>query len=252
MNTNMELTANFQPITYTLTVNVNDETLGVVSRDPNMTSYPPGTVVTLTAAAAAVGSFYRWLYDGEVITNATITVIMDSNKTLTAEFAPVVSVTTVNINGKTYRIMKMGSQTWMAENLNIETSNSWCHSDNPANCAKYGRLYNWVAAKTACPAGWHLPANEEWNRLVATAGGSTKLKAESPDWDGTDEYGFSALPGGSKSPSYINLGRCGNWWTATERDSDRARDRHMCADSMNVMEFDYAKSNGFSVRCVQN
>jgi uncharacterized protein (TIGR02145 family) len=97
----------------------------------------------------------------------------------------------------------------MAENLNIKTDGSWCYDNDESNCDKYGRLYNWNAAKTACPAGWHLPSREEWGNLAKAAGGTgeygtggkagKKLKAKS-GWDnkgnGTDDYGFSVLLGG--------------------------------------------------------
>ena len=58
------------------------------------------------------------------------------------------------------------SETWMAENLNYETANSWCYGDKEENCAKYGRLYTWAAAMEACPTGWHLPSQDEWKELI--------------------------------------------------------------------------------------
>jgi uncharacterized protein (TIGR02145 family) len=123
-------------------------------------------------------------------------------------------------DGKTYRTVKIGKQTWMAENLNYQTDNSWCYEKEVSNCKKYGRLYSWDAALDACPAGWHLPYYDEWEDLVAFAGGDslagTKLKSKSPKWGGTDNYGFSATPGGERTPGgyYHLLGSWGGWWTA--------------------------------------
>jgi len=154
---------------------------------------------------------------------------------------------------------------WMAENLNIDigTANSWCYNNADSNCVKYGRLYTWNAAKTACPTGWRLPDTSDWNRLVATAGGSiagSKLKSSS-GWNnysgisGNDQYGFSALPGGQRASdgsfgNFIDAGDYGYWWTATEYGSN-AYTRGIYYDNDNVGEGYGGKSNGFSVRCLE-
>ena len=117
-------------------------------------------------------------------------------------------------DGKIYRKVKIGKQTWMAENLNYETNNSYCYEDNPTNCQKYGRLYEWKAAIDACPRGWHLPSEDEFDALSAAVGGKStaaKMLKSQTGWDrngnGTDAYGFAALPAGymSKSDYYRNF-----------------------------------------------
>jgi uncharacterized protein (TIGR02145 family) len=164
-------------------------------------------------------------------------------------------------DGQKYRKVKIGNQTWMAENLNHKTGNSWCYEDNNANCKKYGRLYDWNTAKTACPTGWHLPSREEWKDIVSTAGDGNvagkKLKATS-GWNvngnGTDDYGFSALPGGGcgSDGNFDDAGYYGGWWTATEVGAGYAYGRYMNCGHDYVGEYDDDESNGFSVRCVKD
>jgi len=164
-------------------------------------------------------------------------------------------------DGKKYKTVKIGTQTWMAENLNYEAEGSKCYENNPANCAKYGRLYNWRTAMEVCPKGWHLPTNEEWENLVDFAGGEDtagkKLKAESgwnENGNGTDDFGFSALPGGYdySGGSFVNVGNVGSWWDATEDGGFFAYLRDMLYDYSFVRRnIGDNKSSLFSVRCVQ-
>jgi uncharacterized protein (TIGR02145 family) len=162
-------------------------------------------------------------------------------------------------DGKTYRTVKIGNQVWMAENLNYQTGNSWCYDDRQSNCNKYGRLYDWNTAMKACPAGWVLPTRNEWNQLVNAAGGNsaagTKLKSKSPDWNGEDAYGFSALPGGLRNivGSFNGLGSWGHWWAATRDASfDYAYLRGMKSNNTGVSEGSSDKSDSRSVRCLQD
>jgi len=171
-------------------------------------------------------------------------------------------------DGKTYRKVNIGGQTWMAENLNYKTpSGSWCYGNEISNCNTYGRLYDWNTAMTVCPTGWHLPTREEWGDLAIVAGGNgnygvggmagMKLKSERGwfnDGNGTDAYGFSAMPGGHRGPGgYFNgAGSGGLWWSATEDDSVNAYYRDVYYDIDNLYESHNVKNHGFSVRCVMN
>jgi uncharacterized protein (TIGR02145 family) len=165
-------------------------------------------------------------------------------------------------DGKAYRTTTIGTQTWMAENLNYNASGSKCYVDynSISYCTTYGRLYNWSTAmalpsscnsascqdqvnekhKGACPAGWHVPSVADWDKLLRyvdgdestysnydSPTGGTHLKAES-GWgdisEGKDTYGFSGLPGGfGRSDSDFTLrGYNGDWWSTSEYDDGNA------------------------------
>ena len=103
-------------------------------------------------------------------------------------------------DGKAYKIVTIGSQTWMAQNLNYDEKNSYCYGNIDENCSKYGRLYY---GTNHCPAGWHLPTIDEWNALIDFVGGVSvagKILKSASGWNefgnGTDAYEFSALPAG--------------------------------------------------------
>jgi uncharacterized protein (TIGR02145 family) len=154
-------------------------------------------------------------------------------------------------------------KTWLAENLNCDVAGSVCWGKDPANCAKYGRLYTWAAAKTVCPSPWRLPSDAEWEALVTAVGGSstagTKLKADSPLWygdgKGADEFSFSALPGGigHSDGSFDDVGSHGYWWSATEGGASTAYSRYMYYDNAGVDRSFHDDEYAFiSVRCVQD
>jgi uncharacterized protein (TIGR02145 family) len=177
----------------------------------------------------------------------------------------------------------IGSQVWLKRNLDVPhnegNGTSGCYE---ANCDTYGRLYDWSAAmnlpsdcngilSTAeedddckvdpkhqglCPSGWHIPTNDEWGTLVTAVGTNpgTKLKASGDLWNGTDDYGFSALPGGygDSDGSFVNVGSFGYWWSATENNATDARNRHMLGSTSGVNVGNNYKSFLYSVRCVQD
>jgi uncharacterized protein (TIGR02145 family) len=131
-------------------------------------------------------------------------------------------------DGQTYKVVKIGNQVWMAENLNYETSTgSWCYDDDTENCDKYGRLYDWKTARKACPKGWHLPTDAEFRRLISFLGGnkaaSIKLKAptrwDDPSNKNLNSSGFTARLGGLKyrgANKYFLLESSGIWWSASK------------------------------------
>ena len=167
-------------------------------------------------------------------------------------------------DGKMYKTVTIGSQTWMAENLNIVTENSWCGGGNDmmeGDCSVYGRLYTWDAALKACPAGWHLPSKEEFESLFVTVGGedvaAKKLKSKN-GWDnggnGDDAFMFTALPAGGRNSSgkFSNEGASAFFWSSTEGNSDRAYHAYLFYDANDVILFNNNKSIGNSVRCLKD
>ena len=189
-------------------------------------------------------------------------------------------------NGQTYKTVTIGTQTWMAENLNYETANSYCYKDSVSNCTKYGRLYTWAAAmdsvgtwssngkgcgydvacsptypvRGVCPEGWHLPDTTEWNTLFTAVGGrltaGTMLKSIS-GWynsgDGTDTYSFSALPAGNcDDGGCYSEGNEANFWSSTEGSSSSAYYMLLYDSDDGAYLLGCGKYNEFSVRCVKD
>jgi uncharacterized protein (TIGR02145 family) len=163
-----------------------------------------------------------------------------------------------------YKTKKIGNQTWMAENLDYAVEGSKCYGDDPENCDKYGRLYDWATAmalptscnsslcvlqinakhRGVCPAGWHIPSDDEWKILMNSIGGSSmagKHLKTTIGWgnnggqngNGLDTYGFTALPGGfgRSDGGFGHVGYTGRWWSSSE---------------------ELSKSFLSSVRCVQD
>jgi len=176
--------------------------------------------------------------------------------------------------GQTYKTVVIGTQTWFAENVNCPTDensiwNFWdCYNNDPSNCSKYGRLYDWYTARVACPNGWHLPNVNEWRMLIDAVGGSSiagkHLKSTSgwnDNGNGDNKYGFSALPAGyGISEGFSGVGFQGVWWSADELCCGNPFNNFAYhyftkynADSISLSSrsYDY-KSVLNSVRCVKN
>ena len=168
-------------------------------------------------------------------------------------------------DGNTYKTVKIGSQTWMAENLKVRTEGSWCYKDMESNCQKYGRLYSWDAAKVACPAGWHLPGKGEFEALFFAVGGEDvagkKLKSTS-GWDeyegksgnGDDAFGFSALPAGYgfHDGLYVSEGHYAFFWSSSESNSSYAYYMNLYYDGGKAYLSYDNNYYGYSVRCVKD
>ena len=175
-------------------------------------------------------------------------------------------------DGQTYATVDIGSQTWFAENLNYQTTNSWWYDNSSANGDVYGRLYTWEAALTACPDGWHLPTDDEWKQLEMFLGMS-QSEADDTGWRGTNEgekmkstsgwnsngngtnsSGFNGLPGGHRdsSGSFHLLGDHGKWWSSTEYSGAGVWYRGLYYNDDQVGRSGSIKADGRSVRCLKN
>ena len=166
-------------------------------------------------------------------------------------------------DGQTYKTVAIGTQTWMAENLNFETENSYCYKDSASYCAKYGRLYTWAAATTACPSGWHLPTKAEFETLFAAVGGKSiagqKLKSATgwPTKSGItneDAFAFSALPAGYRNDlgDYLNEGYNAGYWSSTEYGSYNAYSMLLDCNYGEASLYYDRNNGGFSVRCLKD
>jgi len=179
-----------------------------------------------------------------------------------------VSYGSVTYAGQAYKTVKMGTQTWMAENLNYNASGSKCYDDKPTNCEKYGRLYNWATANEICPPGWHIPSNADWDKLFRYADGTDSTSSpyksktageylKAPDMTmlkASDNYGFLALLGGYGSPDnyFEDIGVVSYWWSADENNDHLAYYRTVYFYNENANWNSSDKSNLYSVRCLQN
>jgi len=162
-------------------------------------------------------------------------------------------------DNRQYKTVKIGTQLWMAENLNFNSyEGSYCLDDDPDNCQTYGRLYDWISATTACPDGWHLPNNDDWDLLIDFLGDNAahKMKSEegwNADLNGDNSSGFNVLPASYLTDygEHMALGSYAFFWTATENQENSAWSLMFSYYRSNVEWNYYNKNNAYSVRCLK-
>lgn len=122
-------------------------------------------------------------------------------------------------NGREYETVKIGSQVWLAENVDILLDGGRCYNDLEENCNVYGILYTQDVAMVSCPAGYHLPSSEEWNNMTAPyMEDASALMFERPkywSYKHSNTTGFTALPGGMfQATAFKGIEESAVFWTS--------------------------------------
>ncbi|MBX2956057.1 MAG: hypothetical protein KF846_07860 [Cyclobacteriaceae bacterium] len=208
----------------------------------------PTVADTKISSGASTGSFVSQLTG--LSQGATYFVRAFATNSVGIAYGNEISFTTLepvtDFDGNVYNVVRIGSQTWMAENLrSIHYADGtgidgvFAYNDDPVSVDPYGRLYTWPAARRgatgsnanpsgvqgACPNGYHLPSEAEWEKLLTELGGQSvaggKLKAierwDAPNTGATNSCGFTGLPAGIRYPDndYQVRGATGFWWSTT-------------------------------------
>lgn len=292
--------------TYTVVMEIKDPgglthsvTKTITVDETKVETITPAPVTTKPAATKAAAP--------KATPSKTITPKTNSPNTATQETVTPKPATPANApdghltdprDGNTYPFKIIGTQKWMAANLawlpavspstdGSQKSPSYYVYDfkgkivaaakGTANYTTYGVLYNWEAAKKACPEGWHLPSQEEWKVLEkylgmseedlarvdsysvsGAVGGQLKESGtthwQSPNEGANNSTGFTALPGGYRNAfgDFGNQGKYGYFWTSTEGVGTLARYHYMGYEVAGVFRSVNFRNFGLSVRCVQN
>jgi uncharacterized protein (TIGR02145 family) len=287
INSNVTMTANFTQNTgntHTLTVIAG---AGGTTNPSGTSQRASGSVVSISATPSGANcTFTGWSGDLSGTMNPA-SVMMNEDRTVTASFSCVGGGNHFNPNidygsfidprdGKSYRTVIIGTQTWMAENLNWAGDDGnlgVCYNNSTSNCDLYGRLYDWntvmdgsassssspSGVQGICPVGWHVPSDAEWTTLTNFVGSNnagTRLKSTT-GWNsggnGTDDFGFSALPGGLvRSGDFDDVGYSGGWWSATEYGASSAWGQFMFWDFGGAGTGWDFKSGVLSLRCLKD
>lgn len=154
-------------------------------------------------------------------------------------------------DGQEYKILQIGKQVWMGQNLNYETENSWVYSNKNKNSNKNGRLYTYHAALEACPEGWHLPTGKEWQELIDFYGGDLEAGL-ALRIDGTSSFNAHYSGFMNKEGEFLDLGHNVNFWTSTSCDEEDAWRCYIDRGFNTVVQDYYSKSGALSVRCIRD
>jgi uncharacterized protein (TIGR02145 family) len=154
-------------------------------------------------------------------------------------------------DGKSYKTVKIGDQTWMAENLNYEMSGTFCFDEEKEYCDSFGRLYTWQAALKACPSGWKLPTKDDFLALIDQCGGKDVAGAKLIEGGKT---GFNAKFAGDYQQSddfYFGTGEMTSFWSSTQTNVEDAFTFEIHKSGYNIAVYGNLFENGYSVRCIK-
>lgn len=237
-------------------------------------------------------SVYKWTYNAPQ-QNYIIDSSRSVNFLFEVNSSGEISSLTDSRDGKTYKTITINGEEWFTEELaylpgvNMVTSESitdpfhyvYGYNDTIVseaiatdNYSTHGVLYNWPAALESCPSGWHVPTKTEWEQLarfITEQKGLTHttgdfwvdvakyLKATSGwenDANGTDDYGYSALPGGYRhgNGNFYGMGSYGFWWSSTELSNMEAFTIFMEKNSDTFIQSHIGKNFGYSIRCIKD
>jgi len=198
----------------------------------------------------------------------------------------------IDYEGQIYQTVIIGRQCWMKENLNVgdridgtmdpqddDNIEKYCYSNEEDSCTKYGGLYHWdemmnydtvEVVRGICPPGWHIPSDHDWcilaeyidplsvcdNTVVSDSLGK-RLRSTTgwhPLVNATDEWGFSALPSGTRDSdgSFDDVFNWVYFWTSTRYPSDKALMWYIITAFDGLIRADLPRANGCSVRCVKD
>lgn len=197
--------------------------------------------------------------------------------------------TVIDVDGNEYSAATIGNQVWFTSNLKTSKYNDgipitlvagnsqwttinegaycWYNNDSSTYQNPYGKLYNWYAINTGklCPTGWKVPSADDWRQLItflggdAVAGGKMKETGTvhwlSPNTAATNEYNFTALPGGYRSfetGEFNYSSYAGFWWARNSLDASSAFYYNLNYDHAGALEGVNNKRRGFSVTCLRN
>lgn len=184
-------------------------------------------------------------------------------------FLPVFGQTTGTMtdsrDGKTYKTIKIGDQEWMAENMNYDTISSWCYNDDPTNCNKYGRLYNYETAIKIAPKGWHLPTKAEYQVFLKNIADSVTARYNNLTVGGSSS--FNVLLSGKRNGTtgaftkykpdqkiYDEVELCAYFWYISNdyANAGKAWALYVDKNSKKVSSSTYYSTCGFSVRYIKD
>ena len=285
------------------TINANNQsTMGIFEYDTTVSFYghsingnpdtvSGNTVTSVSSNLTGLNKNTTYHYRLKATSSAGITYGSDMTFTTSDTISIVIAFNPDLIYGSvsdndhnTYKTLKIGTQTWMAENLRAVKYNDgtaipfivdvvdWVNLTTPGYCwynnysVAYGAMYNWHTVNTGklCPIGWHVPSDTEWTKLTTYLGGESvagnKLKETGTTlWigqntNGTNESGFSALPVGYRnySGTFNNIGRYAYWWSSTEASSTDSFYRDIYYGYGSIDRSSTDKRSALSVRCLHD